>query len=41
VIAVSFAETARAIVVVVSPAREAAGEPSVPSTIRPHIELGG
>ena len=29
-IAVSFAETARAIVAVVSPAREAAGEPSVP-----------
>src|SRR6185436_3217720 len=37
VIAVSFADTARAMVATVSPARAAAGEPSVPSTIRPHM----
>ena len=41
VIAVSFADTARAIVAVVSPARPAAGDPSVPSTIRPHMDPGG
>ena len=41
VIAVSLDETARAIVAVVSPARDAAGEPSVPSTIRPHMDSAG